>query len=107
AAGDEGANRLSDPDRGYRELAGIAAGGALLVRPDKHVAWRTAELPDDPAEALTEVVRTIMSGTAPHADGAGTSHFATITDAREVLRSGVGRGHKVFDSGVLAPTPEG
>ncbi|MEM1416136.1 MAG: FAD-dependent monooxygenase [Myxococcota bacterium] len=35
-----------------RALCGIGASGALLVRPDGHVAWRQRELPARPAAAL-------------------------------------------------------
>jgi 2,4-dichlorophenol 6-monooxygenase len=37
----------------WLEVAGIGPGGALLVRPDQHVAWRSAEVVPDPAAALT------------------------------------------------------
>jgi hypothetical protein len=32
----------------------------VLVRPDRHVAWRCDELPPDPAGALTEVMRQVL-----------------------------------------------
>ena len=44
--------------RGHRpvlrlgRLREIEEDGALLVRPDKHIGWRAATLPDDPAAAL-------------------------------------------------------
>jgi hypothetical protein len=34
------------------QTCGLEPGGAILVRPDGVVAWRTASLPDDPADAL-------------------------------------------------------
>ena len=38
----------------------IADAGALLVRPDHHVAWRSAGPVDDPAAALTRVLTSIL-----------------------------------------------
>jgi 2-polyprenyl-6-methoxyphenol hydroxylase-like FAD-dependent oxidoreductase len=41
------------PDLGrWLEVAGIGRAGALLVRPDQHVAWRSAEAVPDAAAAL-------------------------------------------------------
>jgi 2-polyprenyl-6-methoxyphenol hydroxylase-like FAD-dependent oxidoreductase len=41
-------------------VAGIAPDGALLVRPDQHVAWRSAKGAPRPAEALARAFRTIL-----------------------------------------------
>jgi 2-polyprenyl-6-methoxyphenol hydroxylase-like FAD-dependent oxidoreductase len=38
----------------WLEVAGLSPSGALLVRPDQHVAWRRAALPADPEAALAE-----------------------------------------------------
>ena len=46
------------PDRSWLERCGLAAGGALLVRPDQHVAWRADCRPSDPTGALAEAVAT-------------------------------------------------
>jgi 2,4-dichlorophenol 6-monooxygenase len=35
--------------------------GAVLVRPDKHVCWRSHRLVDDPAAVLTEVLAGILN----------------------------------------------
>jgi len=43
---------VADADGGWSALLGIASGGALLVRPDQHVAWRVARSADDPRVAL-------------------------------------------------------
>jgi putative polyketide hydroxylase len=40
---------------------GIGPDGALLVRPDGFVAWRTAGAPTDPGAELGRVVRTVLS----------------------------------------------
>ncbi len=57
---------FSDVYGDWRRQSGIREEGCLLVRPDRHVAWRSAELPDDPLEALREVVVQVLSlGVAP------------------------------------------
>lgn len=38
---------------------GLEPGGAVLVRPDGHVAWRSVSRPDDPGKALDEVLRRV------------------------------------------------
>lgn len=35
--------------------------GALLVRPDRHIAWRCADRPDDPAEVLRTALRNVLA----------------------------------------------
>jgi hypothetical protein len=35
---------------------GLEPGGAVLVRPDGVVAWRTAAMPSDPRSALAQAV---------------------------------------------------
>ncbi|MHA6764268.1 aromatic-ring hydroxylase C-terminal domain-containing protein [Streptacidiphilus sp. PAMC 29251] len=49
---------------------GISTGGAVLVRPDGHVAWRAAALPDDPAGALRTAL-TALHLTAAHPAATG------------------------------------
>jgi putative polyketide hydroxylase len=72
AAGERVGERLGVPLRGYRlevELAaadltaahGLGADGALLVRPDGFVAWRSAAAVDDPAAELDRVLRATLS----------------------------------------------
>jgi 2,4-dichlorophenol 6-monooxygenase len=63
-AADPGAIRMlvpgrdfADIDGGWARAAEIGADGALLVRPDQHVAWRTMGALDDPAGALDAVLR--------------------------------------------------
>jgi len=54
-----GRANLEDAER-WRAESGIADDGALLVRPDQHVAWRAATLPADPATALRDTLDTIL-----------------------------------------------
>jgi hypothetical protein len=46
---------IADGD-GLAALYGISGSGAVLVRPDGHVAWRSAALTRDPAAALADVL---------------------------------------------------
>jgi putative polyketide hydroxylase len=39
---------------------GLSAEGAMLVRPDGFVAWRTAELPPDPDSKLMRVPSSVL-----------------------------------------------
>lgn len=44
----------------WARLRGVEEDGVLLVRPDKHIGWRSATMPADPAASLQEAVLTIM-----------------------------------------------
>jgi putative polyketide hydroxylase len=44
-----------------RTAFGLGRGGASLVRPDGYVAWRTADLPDDPFGALAGALAAVAS----------------------------------------------
>ncbi|MEO2168519.1 MAG: hypothetical protein ABGY42_10445, partial [bacterium] len=46
----------------WRRESGIGLEGALLVRPDQHVAWRAATLPADANSALRDVLTKIVEG---------------------------------------------
>jgi 2,4-dichlorophenol 6-monooxygenase len=57
----------------WARLREVAEDGALLVRPDKHIGWRAAHLPADPAGALRAAVSALLSRTSPpHAAREGT-----------------------------------
>ena len=51
---------LPDPDGALAARFGLEPGGALLVRPDQHVAWRSAAAVSDPAAALRSALATIL-----------------------------------------------
>jgi len=53
--------RLVDKIGDWPQLYGVAADGAVLVRPDGHVAWRTPTASSDPAAKLTTALRHILS----------------------------------------------
>lgn len=51
-----------DPGDGWRRLLGIAPDGAVLVRPDQHVAWRAEHAAGDAAAALDAALATVLHG---------------------------------------------
>jgi len=55
------AANLSDLD-GWLQSAGIGAQGALLVRPDQHVAWRSPGASADAARELRRAIDQILAG---------------------------------------------
>ncbi len=44
----------------WARLREVAEDGAILVRPDKHIGWRSINLPDDPENALHTAMSTIL-----------------------------------------------
>lgn len=63
---------IADPDAGGGLQAyGVDPEGAVLVRPDGHVAWRARAGAADPASALRQAVDAVLSrgsdGSAPEA----------------------------------------
>jgi 2,4-dichlorophenol 6-monooxygenase len=92
---------IRDPGGAYRRAAVIEADGALPVGPDKHVAWRSANLPADPAAALTEAVTAVPAGRARPAPGVMDDRLSTITNAGGTLRSGRGRDSRTFDDSTM------
>jgi putative polyketide hydroxylase len=53
-------SRVADIEGSFTTRYGLEDGGAVLVRPDGVVAWRTARLPADPAAALARAVATAL-----------------------------------------------
>ena len=49
-----------DSDRRWAALSGVGPDGAVLVRPDGMVAWRSNSIPRDPAAALRRVFDTLL-----------------------------------------------
>lgn len=50
------AGDAQDAERNWRHLSEIDDDGALLVRPDQHVAWRAFAAPPDPHASLTQAL---------------------------------------------------
>ncbi len=55
-----GSDALLDPYGEWARQREVGCTGCVLVRPDRHVAWRVEQLPPDPAEALTAVLRQVL-----------------------------------------------
>jgi len=51
---------VADESGAWRQMLGIAEDGALLVRPDQHVAWRSAGPASDPDAALRGALARIL-----------------------------------------------
>jgi 2,4-dichlorophenol 6-monooxygenase len=49
-----------DTDGTWQRVGQIEGGGAILVRPDNHVGWRSSGSNSDPAGALTDAIGTIL-----------------------------------------------
>lgn len=45
----------------WHALSGMADGGCLLVRPDRHIGWRQQEVGSDPAGRLEQALRQILA----------------------------------------------
>ena len=56
---------VADPTGGWAEVSGIGSEGALLVRPDHHVAWRTTEAPVGTSPGLGSAIQRLLSPAAP------------------------------------------
>jgi putative polyketide hydroxylase len=50
-----------DPDGAWAQLTGLAPGGALLVRPDDFVGWRTERFPAEPERELCRALSVILA----------------------------------------------
>jgi 2-polyprenyl-6-methoxyphenol hydroxylase-like FAD-dependent oxidoreductase len=55
---------IGDPDGGWMSAYDIAAHGAVLVRPDGHVAWRHRSRAADPRDEINSVLRAILHSQA-------------------------------------------
>jgi len=63
---------ITDPDDAWQDAYEIDDEGAVLVRPDAHVAWRSRGASDDPAGAL----RAAMDGVLGRAAEPASRHLA-------------------------------
>jgi 2,4-dichlorophenol 6-monooxygenase len=55
---------VEDPAGDWQRQREVSSDGAVLVRPDQHVAWRCDSRPADPVAALTEALATVLCRTA-------------------------------------------
>jgi putative polyketide hydroxylase len=56
---------LLDLENGWPAKLGVSAEGAVLVRPDGFVAWRTSTLPTSPESRLMQVLSSILCRSTP------------------------------------------
>ena len=56
----DGPDGFHDPYGEWAERREVGDSGCVLIRPDRHIAWRSIMMPDDPASALESVVRSIL-----------------------------------------------
>lgn len=52
---------IVDVDGSWAEVRGTSPSGAVLVRPDWHVAWRVQDLPENPTQSLTNALSTVLA----------------------------------------------
>jgi 2,4-dichlorophenol 6-monooxygenase len=85
---------LADPTGAWAAICGTTARGAVLVRPDRHVAWRIPDAPPDPLGELTSVLDRLMH---PEVPLMGRQDALTgITEAGEALRGTSNREARLF-----------
>jgi 2,4-dichlorophenol 6-monooxygenase len=94
------APELTDPDGEWAAVRGTTATGAVLVRPDRHVAWRAALAPVNSAAALAEVLTGVLHGllhdVPARPDGDPLAGLKAIAEAGEALRTGRARTARLF-----------
>ena len=56
---------LDDEDGTWAQLSGIGPDGAVLVRPDGHVAWRSAAAGTEPQAKLIRVLKAVLGQARP------------------------------------------
>ena len=52
---------MADPENAWPKAYGVEASGAVLVRPDGHVAWRSASMVPEPAATLQRALSGILA----------------------------------------------
>jgi 2,4-dichlorophenol 6-monooxygenase len=54
---------VRDADRTWRHLRSVSADGAILVRPDQHVGWRSFGRAEEPRATLAAALSKILQRT--------------------------------------------
>jgi 2,4-dichlorophenol 6-monooxygenase len=62
AIGDGG--DFADPTGAWERQREVGIDGAVLVRPDQHVAWRSPTRPEDPVATLTQALEAVLRRSA-------------------------------------------
>ncbi|CAB4934555.1 unannotated protein [freshwater metagenome] len=86
---------LVDDTGEWANVRGTRPTGAVLVRPDRHVAWRVAVAPADPAAELQAVLDRLLR-TPPATGWNPADSLAGITEAGEALRVTAARAPQLF-----------
>jgi 2,4-dichlorophenol 6-monooxygenase len=60
----------------WARLREVGEAGCVLVSPDMHVAWRSADLAADPTVAVGEAMASLLAGA-----GAGTTNREALSTA--------------------------
>jgi 2,4-dichlorophenol 6-monooxygenase len=55
---------FADSTGAWQRQREVGLGGAVLIRPDQHVAWRSFERPADLVAALTDALQTVLARSA-------------------------------------------
>lgn len=92
-----GGQDFRDPNGSWEAVAGIGARGALLVRPDRHVAWRCAEPSTDSASELAAALHSLLRERPAIPAGDPVAGLKGIADAGESLRVANARRAHLFD----------
>ena len=75
-----------DPDGAWEEVVALGESGALLVRPDRHVAWRTGTYANQ-ITGLATAVTSVLAGDDESRTDRATPYIARMWEAGERLRS--------------------
>jgi len=92
------APELTDPEGEWAAVRGTSPTGAVLVRPDRHVAWRVAEAPSDPAGVLVELLGQLLHHSPPQPESDPLAGLKGIAEAGEALRTGRAREARLFSA---------
>ena len=65
----------------WDRVRGMAEDGAILIRPDKHIAWRIQSLPDNPAAELEHTLASVLGRSTNGTPSDGTSRVAGTANA--------------------------
>jgi 2,4-dichlorophenol 6-monooxygenase len=76
---------IDDDDAGWAVVRQVDVDGALLVRPDRKVAWRSAGMPDDAPAELSTALEVILHGGEAPADDPAEPYLRRIRAAANVL----------------------
>lgn len=77
-----------DPSGAWVQARGVGDGGAVLVRPDRHVAWRIHTLPESQVSALTEAMHSVLDPDVVASPDESLLALRAIEEAGEALRMG-------------------